>query len=245
MDEEDPLGNIRSSYEGWAKNLTTFQGEPVPLINKEIWYKSDWQNPPSPEAVARATGDAIDYLNEQGLPGFILYSQQAFRSRPPVPQPVVWPSRSGEGQHAEDTRTGGHPWQMREFVNFHDAARPAVDPLPTAQAMREASRRYLGHEVPVSRTRRPEVIVTVARDGQPMPDAYVYAVPVSGSIGAPVGMRADSNGTAWFALRDPGTYRFTCWNGAELKSVELDAPLQPLDLDTGGFGPLLRAELPI
>lgn len=243
MDEEAPLSNIRSSYESRAKNLTTFEGHSVLLVNKEIWYKIDWQNPPTSEAIAEATTNAIDYLNEKGLPGFILYSQQAFRNRAPAVAPITWPSRSGEGQHPDDTRTGGHPWQMREFVNFRDHGSPAFHPTPTAGAMREAGGRYLGHQVPSAPTRRPEVLVTVTRDGRPVPDAYVYAVPVAGSVSAPSGMRTDGQGTAWFALRDPGTYRFTCWTGTDWGSVRLDAPLQPLDVGKGGVGPLLRVDL--
>jgi hypothetical protein len=105
--------------------------------------------------------------------------------------------------------------------------------------MRQAGARYLEHEVPVSATRRPEVIVTVTRGGQPIPDAYVYAVPVRGSVAAPVGMRTDRAGTAWFVLRDPGTYRFLCEGDDGWGAVPFDAPLQPLDLSHGGFGPLL------
>ncbi len=243
MDSEDPLSSIRSTYEDWARDLVDFEGRKVPLINKEIWYKHDWRNPPSPEAVARATGEAIDYLSEQGLPGFILYSQEAYDEQQPAEEPISWPSRSGEGQHHEDVVMGGHPWDVRGFVNFHEPGRPAFRPLPTAQAMRRASVRYLRHEVPVARTRRPEVIVRVARRGRPVVGTYVYAVPVAGTVAAPVGMRTDRNGTAWFCLRDPGRYRLTCRDGEGWKSVELDAPLQPLDPGRGGMGPILRANL--
>ena len=58
-------------------------------------------------------------------------------------------------------------------------------------------------------------------------------------------MRTDAAGTAWFALRDPGTYRFMCAGNGEWASIELEAPLQPLDLNQGGPGSLLRAELPL
>jgi hypothetical protein len=243
MNQADPLGNIKRSWETWGRSLRTFEGRSVPVVNKEIWYKVDWSNAPSPEAFATATAKAIDYLREQGVPAFILYGQQAFRVLSPPQQAVRWPSLSGEGQHATDIRTGGLSWSPPDFVNAFDAARPAFESLPAAAAMREAGARYLGHGVTVSATRRPEAIVTVTRGGRPVADAYVYVVPVRGVIAAPVGVRTDRAGTAWFALRDPGTYRFACRDGRQWKSVTLDAPSQPLDLSHGGVGPLLSCEM--
>ena len=85
--------------------------------------------------------------------------------------------------------------------------------------------------------------MTVTRDGQPAADAYVYAVPISGVTAPPVGLRADADGTAWFHLRDPGRYRFMVRRGEEWRSVDVDAPLEPLDLSKGGLGPVRRVEL--
>jgi hypothetical protein len=239
MNADDPFGNIHSTWETWGRSLRTFEGRPVPVVNKEIWYKVDWNHAPSPHAFARATADATDYLRAQRVPGSILYGQQAFRAMPPLQQASHWPSSSGEGQHPIDIRTGGLTWSPPDFVNFLDPERAATDPLPTSGAMWEAGARYLEHEVAVSATRRPEVIVTVTRGGRPVADAYVYAVPVRGVIAAPVGVRTDRAGTAWFALRDPGTYRFACRDGRRWQSVTLDAPVQPLDLSRGGVGGLL------
>ena len=95
----------------------------------------------------------------------------------------------------------------------------------------------------VATMRRPEVIVRVTRAGAPVADAYVYAVPVKGTVCAPFGMRTDRDGTAWFQLRDPGRYVFTCPAGGSGAQTELDCPLQPLDLTKGGLGPLLTADL--
>jgi len=244
----DPLSNIKSSYEQWGQHLRTWEGRTVPLVNKEIWYRLDQGDPgdrKSLEAVAHATRDAIDYLREKRVGGLILYSQQAFEEEAARDKPITWPSRSGEGQHAEKVTTGGLPWQPRDFANFHDPSRPAVTPLPTAAMMREAGSRYLGHEVPTARTRRPEVIVTVTADGEGVPDVYVYVVPVAGAVGSPPAMRTDRNGTAWFALRDPGRYRFLCRAEGEWRSIELDTPLQPLDLSRGGTGSILRVTIPL
>jgi len=243
MNEPDPVANIRSSWEAWGSRLGTFDGRPVPVINKEIWYKVDWDDSPSEESFGEATANAIDYLREQRVPGFILYSQMAFRALPPLEEPPQWPSASGEGQHPMNTRTGGLSWGPNDFVNWSGPARPAFEPLPMVAAMKDAGARYLGHASEASATRRPEVIVTVTQRGRPVPDAYVYATPTRGAITSPVGMRTDSAGKAWFALRDPGTYRFVCHDGTAWRSAALDAPLQALDLSAGGTGPLLKCEI--
>ena len=245
MESDDPLSNIRSSYETWARDLRDFEGRRVPLVNKEIWYKYEWSRRPTDEALAKAAADAVDYLRAQDLPGFILYSQQAFANEPDATARITWPSRSGEGQHHESAVTGGLPWGQHDFVNLSDPPRPAFEPLPTARAMRAASLRYLGHEVPVAAMRRLEVIVRVTRAGAPVPDAYVYAVPVSGTVASPVGMRTDRDGTAWFQIRDPGRYAFMCPAGGARAQAEADCPLQPLDLTKGGMGDMLRIELPL
>jgi hypothetical protein len=109
--------------------------------------------------------------------------------------------------------------------------------------MRESAPEYIGHQVPVARFRRPEVIVTVSADGKPLADTYVYAVPIKGAPVVPVGMRTDKDGTAWFILREPGQYRFTARSANGWQSVELDAPLQPLNIERGGPGTILSAAL--
>jgi hypothetical protein len=242
---DDPLHNIRSTCVPWAQNLRDFQGRRVPLVNKEIWYKFDWRQPPPDDAVAEATADAIDYLTEQDLDGFILYSQMAYQPMPRTRKPIEWPAGSGEGQHRTDVITGGHAWQMQGFVNLADPAQPAVRDRATAGAMREAAPRYLGHTVPVPRTRRPSVLVHVTRDGAPVADAYVHAAPTAGTVDQPMAVRTDGQGRALFQLREAGLYSFACSDGSAWHSVEVDAPLQPLDLARGGIPSPIRAEITI
>ena len=45
------------------------------------------------------------------------------------------------------------------------------------------------------------------------------------------------------SLKDPGRYRYVCRADNGWRSVEVDAPDQPLDLSRGGPGPLLHATL--
>lgn len=97
--------------------------------------------------------------------------------------------------------------------------------------------------MPVAKYRRPEVIITVLKDGKPLADAYVYADRLRGAPGVPTGMRTDENGTAWFALREAGKYRFSVRDSEGWQSIELDDPLQPIDVERGGLGTIIHAEL--
>ena len=249
MTESDPIKNIRESYANGIDHYSNYKGKIVPVINKEIWYNNripgtdKWEDVPQ-ERVARATKDAILYLASTKLAGFILYSQQGFEPYRELKEDAIrWPSRSGESQHPTSNQTGGMGGWPNEFVNFFDSASPAFEPLATARAMRESAPEYIGHQMPVAKFRRPEVIVAVSANGRTLADAYVYAVPVKGAPGAPVGMRTDRDGKAWFALREPGQYLFLCRGAKGWRSVELDAPLQPLDVKRGGLGRILHAEL--
>ena len=244
----DPLSNIRESYTRSIDYYSKYEGKTVPVINKEIWYNprnpetNEWENVPQ-EKYAQATRDAILYLAESKLAGFILYSQQGFGPYQDLTEDKIkWPSRSGESQHPTSGNTGGMGGWPREFVNFFDSSIPAFDPLPTAKAMREAASVYVGHQVPVAKYRRPEVIVTVTAGGKPLPDAFVYAVSLEGAP-AILGMRTDRDGKAWFSLQNPGRYQFQCRVLHRLQSVELDAPLQPLDIEHGGVGKILRVDM--
>jgi hypothetical protein len=251
MADEDPLASIKSSYAELGGQLRTWHGQTAPLVYKEIYYELSPVHPgkarrsPTPGDTALATRRAIDFLGEKRVAGVIFYSQQAFEEQAPRDAPIAWPSESGEGQHAGSVLTGGQPWGQHDFVNVHDSGHPAVRPTVVAAAMREAGRRYLGHGVPAASFRRPEVIVTVTSKGNPVADAYVFAVPADGAVAPTLGMRTDRDGRAWFSLRDPGRYSFLCRAEEGWRSVELDAPLQPLDLASGGMGSILYVELPL
>jgi hypothetical protein len=214
-------------------------------MSKEIWYNS--RDPETNEYTnvsqgkyAEATAEAIRYLASGKLAGFILYSQTGFRQyRKLMDAEIQWPSRSGESQNPTTSRTGGLRWSP-DFVNFSDPEKPAFEPLATAKAMRETASEY---QMPVAKYRRPEVIITVLKDGKPLADAYVYADRLRGAPSVPTGMRTDENGTAWFALREAGKYRFSVRDSEGWQSIELDAPLQPIDVERGGLGTIIHAEL--
>jgi len=246
MTSDDPIKNIRDSYNGIIDYYSKYDDKDVPVVNKEIWYNA--RNPEtneyervSPEKYGQATKDAIHFLAEGKLAGFILYSQQGFNEL--VGDKIAWPSRSGESQHPTSVKTGGLGGWVSEFANFFDPSKPAFDPLPAAKAMRETAPEFTGTKVPVAKYRRPEVLVTVSKDGKPVADAYVYAVPVKGAPVNPIGMRTDRDGKALIALRNPGRYQFLCRSATGWKSLELDTPLQPLDIEHGGWGNILSLDL--
>jgi len=255
MFEPEHWGDIRTSYEGWGSNRSRrADGTLVPVVNSECWYHASRKNEktrqwePAPEEhVAKATEEAIDWLGRKPLAGLNLYSQQAFRpfwGNGGVHRPS-WPSKSGLGQHSETGRMGGFEWMGSDYVNYWDASTPPWQITPTFHAQKRASKRFLGYEVPVSRTRRPSVVVTVMRGNEAVPNAYVYAVPVKGTNSDTFGMRTDVRGTAWFQLRDPGTWRFLVKAKDKWKQVDVDAPLQPLDISRGGLGTIIEALLDI
>ncbi len=245
MDKEDRLADVRMAYEDWGHKMQAFNGRRVPLVNVEIYYtlpSPDASGAPTNEVIAQPTSEAIDFLGQHDVVGVNIFHQHAFRNEPDVPDAIGWPSRSGESQHATSTAVGGQ-LTIQDFVNLRDSARPAFEVLPTGRAMQSASSRYLGHSVSVPSVRRPEVLVRVTHAGMPVPDAYVYVVPRQGAPGSPFGLRTDRDGTAWFQLRDPGRYEFICPTDGGSRSVEMDCDLQPLDVRTGGAGPVLQVKL--
>jgi len=253
MFEPEHWGDIRSSYEGWgSKNARQADGTAVPLVNSECWYHSNqqneetgqWEHAPE-EDVAKATEEAIDWLGQKPLAGLNLYSQQAFHAfsdNGGVHRPL-WPSRSGLGQHSPTGRTGGFEWAGPDYVNYWDPSKRPWQATATFYAQRRAAKRFLGYEMPVAGTRRPTVLVKVVRRGEGVADAYVYAVAVKGTNSNTLGMRTDVEGTAWFELRDPGTWRFLVKGENTWKHVDIDAPLQPLDGRKGGVGPIIETRL--
>jgi len=255
MFDEDPLSDIRTSYENWGSNRgRRADGTQVPLVNSECWYHSSRQNEETgqweqaaEEDVAKATEEAIDWLARKPLVGLNLYTQQAFRpfhDEGGIHRPS-WPSRSGLGQHSETGRTGGFEWVGPDYVNYWDPSEPPCQATATFRAQRRAAKRFLGYEVAAAATRRPTVLVKVVHGNEHVANAYVYAVPVKGTNSDTLGMRTDANGTAWFELRDPGTWRFMVSEQGTWKDVLVDAPLQPLDTRRGGLGTIIEAVIDV
>ncbi len=255
MFEPEHWGDIRTSYERWGSNRRRrADGTVVPLVNSECWYDAGRKNeetgrwePAPEEQVAKATEEAMDWLGKKPIAGLNLYGQQAFRpfsDRGGVRR-AFWPSRSGLGRHSETGTTGGFEWAGPDYVNYWNPSKPPWQASATFHAQKRASKRFLGYQVPVATTQRPTVLVRVVRGNEAVPDAYVYAVPVKGTTSDTFGMRTDVAGTAWFELRDPGTWRFLVMEKDTWNQVDVEAPLQPLDIGRGGLGTIIEARLDI
>ncbi len=243
MHLDAPLTKIRRDYlfNGIAARFRPGGGI-VPAGVSECWHDAPEQT--SDIELAVVTFRTMNFYGDHNVVTVNLFNQRAYVPQRAVAS-VVWPSDSGLGQHPQQATTGGSPWPANDYVNFFDPGRPAFTPTIVRGAMRSAGSRYLGYVPTVSSTYRPEVLITVTRGGSPVADAYVLARPVEGVIGTVEGMRTDGRGVAWFQLRDAGVYEFSCTVDGNSQSVVIDAPVQELDLSSGGVRPQIHASLTI
>jgi hypothetical protein len=245
MHSDNPLSDIKDTYHNAMVNLVQSAGNKAPLVNQEVWYNyrtldEEWRYS-SENKIAQATAEAIKFYSDTEIAGFILYNQEGFK---PFNEwqngGITWPSRSGEGQHSSVSKTAGHDGWPLEYINIHDETQAVFKPTATGKVMHEVSELFTGNKPYIAKKRRPEVLVSVVKNGKPVKDAYVWFKPIDEVKGTMKGIRTDKYGTAWCALRDPGRYQFSCKVDSSIKSVELDAPLQALNLDKGGFDNLIR-----
>ena len=144
---------------------------------------------------------------------------------------MSWPSFAGEGLKIRRYRA-----TARSAVNWSDPTRPAYVTNAIYSAIRDAFE-------PMPRLperRAPEVIVQVTEHGQPRASCVVILTPADGQPAAPVGVRADRQGRAWFRLSHPGSYTATLLSGG--RSVRVRADCSPLDAEPG-YGHIPRFSL--
>jgi hypothetical protein len=232
---EDPARDLRHV----VAMLGRIHRLPAPLILREVYQRGAFEPGITLADVALATARALDFLAGTDVRAVALTGSLQFLSAAETPDPQ-WPSRSGEGVHAFGRQT---PGGLHEFVNLAHPDVPAVTVLPEAEIQREAAGRFLGYEVAVARLRRPEALITLVDPGGPVADAFVYGEAVGAPHATVVGIRTDVDGRAWFALREPGSYRFSSIGDGEWREGRLEAPLQPLDLSRGGIPAPLPLEL--
>ncbi len=249
--EEDMLAELRRNCE-FAKDRCGKRpdGGRVPVVLSECWYDVWRQDEKTgkgisadPVRTAEATAQALALLGPTAVSGLNLYSQVCYQKADGRKVQISWPSRSGRGQHATSMTTGGPTYGQPEYANLADPSQPAFTPTPAGQALARGAKAFWGHEMTVARTRRPEILVTATRGGQPAADAYVYVLPAGAPPANCQGMRTDGNGTAWLELGEPGVYRVFCRQADGWKTTEVKADCQPLDLSKGGMGPLQRVSL--
>ena len=91
---------------------------------------------------------------------------------------------------------------------------------------------------PLRRTKPPEVIVAVTRDGEPARGVAVIATPLQGQCTSELGAMTDPSGAAWIVFREPGRYRITSGR----RSVEFMATRAPRN-GPPGFADVPRLRL--
>ena len=150
----------------------------------------------------------------------------------PVAAAISWPAHSGADARIDPFGEGTQAaWgKARLYLNWCDPSLPVSLPTRTREWSRSLFRRLTGRDVgPLNRQRIPEVIVSVEREGAPQAGAQVFVEPLAAQGLLPFGVRADEAGASWFALPEPGAYRFTCGAAA----VEVNARCHAVDAPAG------------
>jgi hypothetical protein len=150
--------------------------------------------------------------------------------------PVTWPSWSGPGTKVSSVRTVPN---YAYLINWFDPARPEYTP----NAMNDAFRDSFEPMPPLPETIPPGLLVTVKQNGKIVPFANVFAVPLDAQNTSAVGVRADSKGTAWIWLKEPGRYRLDArTSDGNVIRQEIRARRRPLDAPPG-YDYLQRVQL--
>jgi len=145
---------------------------------------------------------------------------------------ISWPSQSGPDARIDPFAEGTQAaWgKARISLNWCDPKQPVSRPTATHRWSQALFRRLAGRDVgPLAAERIPEVIVHVERDGRPVAGAQVFLEPLEGQGVMSFGVQADEGGTSWFALPEPGRYRF--WYDAA--AVEVEARCAPIEAPPG------------
>ena len=163
----------------------------------------------------------VEPRDGQKRPG-ITRADLAIRAEGPniIAADVTWPADSGE-----DIKVPGLGWGAAvaySNVNWWDPQRKAYGINIAGRQVADAYATISGGNLPpLAPTRRPELIVTVMRGDQPVPDRYVRVSPASGQAAAPRMVRTDLHGRAWFVLPLPGRYEVSFANLAST-TIQLD-----------------------
>ena len=154
---------------------------------------------------------------------------------------ISWPAHSGRDARIDPFGRGTkEAWGKTQlYLNWCDPDQPVAQPTATHHWSRALFRRWTGRDVgPLAQQRVPEVLVQVGRDGRPVAGALVFVEALEGQALRPWGVRADAGGNSWFALDEPGRYRFSC-RGVR---VEVEAVCQPVQAPPG-YGHVQRLSL--
>lgn len=113
------------------------------------------------------------------------------------------PSLSGRGSKVQSL--GLNP-QSGGPINWFDSRQPVYRTSVVHERVTEAFRFISGKDLPMPRTRAPEVVVVLSDNGKPVAGELVFLMPLAGQSANPVGVLTDREGTAWFTLQEGGRY---------------------------------------
>lgn len=113
---------------------------------------------------------------------------------------ISWPALSGPSY--KNSHHALNHYYGYTHVNWFDTNYLAYVLNAVNRAYKESS-----HPMPpLSKERPVEALIRVQSGGKPIPYAQVFLSPKSGQTCGMIGVLADSNGRAWFALDEPGRY---------------------------------------
>lgn len=160
--------------------------------------------------------------------------QDAEKKDIPVVVYPTWPSVSGRGGIKPDKkRLGGDNYS---HINIFDSARPVATLTTVLEGYRKAFTPMPQNVI----KRPPEILIQVLKDGIPVACVNVFAVPRSGTVGEPIGVKGDQDGKSWLQLAEAGTYDvfFT----ADGKKFSHEFKLEDTPLGAAGFEYLSRVK---
>ena len=171
------------------------------------------------------------FLTDMDYRGFT-FQVPGMLSQPLNPK-ITWPSQSGADARVDPFGEGTQQaWgKAAVYVNWCDPTLPVSKPTALRAWWKNMFHELAGEDVgPLSKTRVPEVIITVlAAPGKPVPGAMVFVSPLENQAVVPYGVKADADGNAWFVLPEEGRYRFT----AGKASVEVKCKRTKIDVKPG------------
>ncbi len=148
-----------------------------------------------------------------------------------------WPSQSGPG-FKQEFGTGPNGCYGNSAINWYIPGYPGCVLNAVNTAYKEST--WPMPEAP--KTRAPEVIYQIVKDGKPMSGAMVFLTPANGQGTEPIGIWCDKEGKAWFVLREPGEYLLSVEGTTFQQKVKV-APL-PNDLKPGlEYMPQVKIEI--
>ncbi len=148
-----------------------------------------------------------------------------------------WPSQSGPGCKQE-FGTSPNGCYGNTAVNWYVPGYPVC----VLNAVNKAYKECTLPMPDAPKTRTPEIIYQIMKNGKPMSGAMVFLTPLNGQGTEPIGVRCDKEGKAWFVLNEPGEYLLTVEGTTIREKVNISS--LPNDLKPGlNYMPQVKIEI--